>query len=349
MTGRWQTRRFDEVVQINPSVRLERGESYPFVDMQAVQPSSRDVGPSEQRAFSGGGSRFRVGDTLMARITPCLENGKIARFCGPDGQTVGHGSTEFIVIRGKDGVTDNNFAYYLTRSEIVHSYAISQMTGSSGRRRVPVEALGRLQVEVPPLDEQRTIAHILGTLDDKIELNRRMNETLEAMTRAIFKSWFVDFDPVRAKAEGRNPGLPKEIASLFPDSFEDSELGEIPAGWEIGTLADFSTLNPEVWSKGNRPDSINYVDLSNTKWGRIDSVTVYPLHDAPSRAQRVLSAGDTIVGTVRPGNGSYGTFTTAVPSSGANADSRTCRSQSWNPRCAKWWRPSWLAMSGWSG
>ncbi len=80
--------------------------------------------------------------------------------------------------------------------------------------------------------EQRAIAHILGTLDDKIELNRRMNETLEAMARALFKSWFVDFDPVRAKAEGRDPGLPKPLADLFPDSFEDSELGEIPKGWE---------------------------------------------------------------------------------------------------------------------
>ena len=90
----------------------------------------------------------------------------------------------------------------------------------------------------PPLDdnEQRAIAHILGTLDDKIELNRRMNETLEAMARALFKSWFVDFDPVRARAEGRDPGLPKDIAGLFPDSFEDSELGEIPRGWIVAPL-----------------------------------------------------------------------------------------------------------------
>ncbi|MGH8067337.1 MAG: restriction endonuclease subunit S [Candidatus Entotheonellia bacterium] len=86
--------------------------------------------------------------------------------------------------------------------------------------------------------EQRAIAHILGTLDDKIELNQRMNETLEAMARAIFQSWFVDFDPVHAKAEGRDPGLPKEIADLFPDRFEDSELGDIPAGWSIKTIED---------------------------------------------------------------------------------------------------------------
>ena len=92
------------------------------------------------------------------------------------------------------------------------------------------------QLRIPPLGEQRAIAHILGTLDDKIELNRRMNETLEAMARAVFKSWFVDFDPVRAKAEGREPSLPKPLSDLFPGSFEDSELGEIPKGWEVDSI-----------------------------------------------------------------------------------------------------------------
>ena len=116
------------------------------------------------------------------------------------------------------------------------------------------------ELRIPPLPEQRAIAHILGTLDDKIELNRRMNETLEAMARALFKSWFVDFDPVRAKAEGRDPGLPRPLADLFPDSFEDSELGEIPKGWEvkrIGDLADVaggttpSTKEPAYWEGGH--------------------------------------------------------------------------------------------------
>ncbi|MEI6318993.1 MAG: restriction endonuclease subunit S [Pseudomonadota bacterium] len=163
----------------------------------------------------------------------------------------------------------------------------------------------KFELRIPPLPAQRTIAHILGTLDDKIELNRRMSETLEAMARALFKSWFVDFDPVRAKAEGRDPGLPKPIADLFPDRLVDSELGEIPEGWEVGTLADLSELNPEVWTKETRPAGINYVDLSNTKWGRIEAVTAHAATDAPSRAQRVLRPGDAIVGTVRPGNGSY--------------------------------------------
>ncbi|MBK7251599.1 MAG: restriction endonuclease subunit S [Gammaproteobacteria bacterium] len=117
----------------------------------------------------------------------------------------------------------------------------------------------RMHITLPSAREQRAIAHILGTLDDKIELNRRMNETLEAMARALFKSWFVDFDPVRAKAEGRDPGLPKHIADLFPDSFEESEMGEIPRGWEvkpIGELAEVvggstpKTERAEYWEGG---------------------------------------------------------------------------------------------------
>ncbi|HYW45058.1 MAG TPA: restriction endonuclease subunit S, partial [Bryobacteraceae bacterium] len=100
----------------------------------------------------------------------------------------------------------------------------------------------RLHISLPPIDQQRAIARILGTLDDKIELNRRMNETLEAMARALFQSWFVDFGPVRAKAEGRGPSLPKEIADLFPDRFDDSELGEIPAGWGVGPLEDIASV-----------------------------------------------------------------------------------------------------------
>jgi type I restriction enzyme S subunit len=100
----------------------------------------------------------------------------------------------------------------------------------------------QFELRVPPLPEQRAIAHILGALDDKIELNRRMNETLEAMARSLFKSWFVDFDPVRAKAEGRDPALPKHIADLFPSRLVDSELGEIPADWRIGPIVENARL-----------------------------------------------------------------------------------------------------------
>jgi len=157
------------------------------------------------------------------------------------------------------------------------------MTGTSGRQRVPISAFSHLEVPIPPLPEQRAIAHILGTLDDKIELNRRMNETLEAIGRALFKSWFVDFDPVIDNAlEAGNPipdalaekakrrlalgdkrkPLPEHIRRLFPDRFVDSELGPIPEGWEVRRIGEVvrcvggstpSTKEPRYWKGGANP------------------------------------------------------------------------------------------------
>ena len=257
----WNELPFSEAVLVNPAVRFDRGAIYPFVDMAAVNADSRSVYAGEERPFKGSGSKFQSGDTLMARITPCLENGKIARYQAQGARQKGHGSTEFIVIRGRPNITDNDFAYYLTQWEEVRKYAIGQMTGTSGRQRVPVDSLDHLTVPLPPLPEQRAIAHILGTLDDKIELNRRMNQTLEAMARAIFQDWFVDFGPVRAKLDGREPYLPPDLWSLFPDRLVDSELGEIPEGWEVGVLDDAieilsggtpRTSMPEYWD-GNIP------------------------------------------------------------------------------------------------
>ena len=242
LPGEWHEMPFSKAVLVNPTVRLDRNVTYPFVDMAAVNADSRSAYPSEQREFRGGGSRFHSGDTLMARITPCLENGKIARYHAPEAMSDAHGSTEFIVIRGRPNVTDNDFAYYLTQWNEVREYAISQMTGTSGRQRVPVGSLNHLNVPIPPLLEQRAIAHVLGTLDDKIELNRRMNETLEEMARSLFKSWFVDFEPVRAKMERRETGLPPDIADLFPDRLVASELGEIPDGWEVKGFEEFATV-----------------------------------------------------------------------------------------------------------
>lgn len=238
----WLHMPFDQAVLVNPSVSLERGAVYPFVEMAAVDPAARSVSESEHRAFTSGGARFLPGDTLMARITPCLENGKIARFRPSDTTSAGFGSTEFIVIRGRNGVTDNDFAYYLTKSPEFRQYAISQMTGSSGRQRVPAESLSHFEVPVPPMDTQRRIAAILGSLDDKIELNRRMNRTLERMAQALFKSWFIDFDPVHAKAEGDPTagGLPEHLAALFPDRLTESDLGPIPEGWEVKSLDEIA-------------------------------------------------------------------------------------------------------------
>jgi type I restriction enzyme S subunit len=142
---------------------------------------------------------------------------------------------------------DLRWAYYELLTQDINGMDSGSAIPSTSR-----EAFYSLPVRVPPPDEQRAIAHILGTLDDKIELNRRMNETLEAIARALFKSWFVDFDPVRAKAEGRDPGLPKPIADLFPDRFENSDLGRIPKGWEVATLGDVA----EHPRRGVQPDQI---------------------------------------------------------------------------------------------
>ena len=254
----WQEMPFSEAFLVNPPTKLSCGMIYPYVDMSSLNPGFRSVYASKERTFHGSGSRFMDGDTLMARITPCLENGKTARYCAKDKNVAAHGSTEFIVIRGRPGVSASNFAFYMACSATLRDFAINQMTGTSGRQRVPTESLAHLTVRIPPLPEQKAIAHILGTLDDKIDLNRRMNETLEAMAKALFKSWFVDFDPVRAKAEGRSTGLPDEISALFPDSFEDSELGEIPRGWGVKRLEEYLELayGKSLPAKSRRPGSV---------------------------------------------------------------------------------------------
>ena len=133
-------------------------------------------------------------------------------------------------------IADPLFFYYVLSSGEQQDY-VRQNAIQTGVPHTNLGILRSTPVPVPPLKEQRAIAHILGTLDDKIELNRRMNATLEAIARALFKSWFVDFDPVRAKMERRDTGLPKDIADLFPDRLVDSELGEMPQGWDVSSLA----------------------------------------------------------------------------------------------------------------
>ena len=143
---------------------------------------------------------------------------------------------------------DMRWAYYALLTHDINSMDSGSAIPSTSR-----DAFYRLPAMVPPLKEQRAISNILGTLDDKIEMNRRMKETLEGIAQAIFKSWFVDFDPVRAKAEGRDPCLPKSIADLFPDSFEGSERREIPMGWRIKSLGDIIELAyGKALKEGNR-------------------------------------------------------------------------------------------------
>ena len=245
MGSEWREVRFSEAVLVNPAVKLKRSAIYPFVDMNSISPGIRDVAPIDMRYFAGGGSRFVDGDTLMARITPCLENGKIARYTAADQSLPAHGSTEFVVLRSKPGVSDPGYVFYMAIWDEVTDYAIAHMTGSSGRQRFPSEAFDRLLLPLPPLREQQAIAGVLGALDDKIAANRRLAATLEALARRLFRSWFVDFDPAVALAAGRRPvGLSAAAAGLFPRAFADSPLGPVPAGWRVDALPNAIEVNP---------------------------------------------------------------------------------------------------------
>ena len=172
----WRTVQLGEAIEVNPRRDLPQGAEAPFVAMADMLEHHRLLPPLETREFKGGGSRFRNGDTLLARITPCLENGKTARVSGLSEGETGHGSTEFIVLSAREDVTDSQFIYYVARSPHFRSYAIGQMTGTSGRQRVPIDAVKSFVMPLPPLPEQRFIAGVLGALDDKIEQNRQTAE-----------------------------------------------------------------------------------------------------------------------------------------------------------------------------
>jgi type I restriction enzyme, S subunit len=170
--------------------------------------------------------------------------------------------TGIIRMRPREGRVVAPFIRYLLAGPEFSQQVDAAGVGSVIRHFGPMH-LRRMSVHLPPPNEQRAIAHILGTLDDKIELNRQMNETLEAIARAIFKSWFVDFDPVRAKASGESPesicyrlGLTEELLALFPDRFADSVIGEIPKGWEVRGLDALATLSTESVSPSAQPDEV---------------------------------------------------------------------------------------------
>jgi len=202
---------------------------------------------------------------------------------------------------------DPRFVFYFYRSSLGQHEIMSRVnpTGVPCISK-PLTSLRQFAIRLPSdVQEQRAIAHILGALDDKIEGNRQMNATLEGMARALFKSWFLDFDPVRAKAEGREADLPKSSAELFPDSLEDSEVGEIPTGWHVGRIEDIAEINALTLSRTDPLDVIDYVEISEVMRGDIANIVRYKRGSEPSRARRRLRHGDTVLSTVRPDRGAY--------------------------------------------
>lgn len=179
-----------DYIEVNPRETIVKGSVAKKIGMDKLQPFCRDI-PEYELAEFNGGSKFRNGDTIMARITPCLENGKTAMVNILDKNEVGFGSTEYIVFRAKEGLTTPNFVYYLVCSSLIRDPAIKSMVGSSGRQRVQTDVVENLEIDFPPISEQAKIASILKSFDDKIALNNKINNNLEQQAKAIFENEFL--------------------------------------------------------------------------------------------------------------------------------------------------------------
>lgn len=208
----WKNEKISKYIEINPKETLHKGTLAKKIGMDKLKPFCRDVSEYEVTEYSGG-VKFRNGDTIMARITPCLENGKTAMVNILEENEVGFGSTEYIVFRAKKGIADEDFVFYLVLSPIVRDTAIKSMVGSSGRQRVQIGVIQDMEVPFPDLNIQRKIASILKNIDDKIMINSRINNNLEQQAKAIFKSCFIDLEPFDKK---------------------------MPSDWKIGTIHDLA-------------------------------------------------------------------------------------------------------------
>lgn len=210
----WVMKKLKDIANFNPRESLAKGVVAKKVAMDKLQPFCRDIPGYELEPFSGG-TKFRNGDTIMARITPCLENGKTAKVAVLDDGEVGFGSTEYIVFRAKDGI-DEDFIYYLVCSPLVREPAIKSMVGSSGRQRVQTDVVQNLEIMVPDYEEQKRISGILKSLDDKIAANTEVNKNLFEQVRALYKDRFIDLMPFG---------------------------GSMPSDWHLGTVSEIIELH----------------------------------------------------------------------------------------------------------
>ena len=220
--------RLADIAEFNPRESIKKGSVAKKIAMDKLQPFCRDIPEYEYATFSGG-TKFRNGDTIMARITPCLENGKTAKVNILDDGEVGFGSTEYIVFRAKENLADEDYLYYLVCSPLVRDPAIKSMVGSSGRQRVQTDVVQNLEIDIPDLDTQKKIGGILRTFDNKIALNNAINENLQEQTRSIFQSWFIDYEPFG---------------------------GAAPSDWHPSTLGEVAIMKTDSWSPAKNPDVV---------------------------------------------------------------------------------------------
>ena len=234
----WKEYKFSDFVSINPTVKMPTNEPISFVEMKDLVDGKKYCYPSSTR-LKGGGAKFENRDTLFARITPCLENGKICQVMGLK-NGVGFGSTEFLVFRGKSEVSDSDFVFYLSRWSEVRSHAEINLDGTSGRQRVPKDCFNELILNLPEsVLEQTAIASVLSSLDDKIDLLHRQNATLEKIAETLFRQWFVE-----EEKEGWKEGILDDILTVKGGS---TPITGEPAYWN-GTIhwtspRDITNLN----------------------------------------------------------------------------------------------------------
>ncbi|WP_311430948.1 restriction endonuclease subunit S [Fannyhessea vaginae] len=215
MKSEWTKKKLSDIADFNPRETIKKGAIAKKIPMDVLRPFYRDIPYYGEECFSGG-TKFRNGDTIMARITPCLENGKTAQVSILNDGEVGFGSTEYIVFRAKEGIADKDYLYYLVCSPEVRESAIKSMVGSSGRQRVQTDVVKNLEIDVPPLSEQEKIGSYLKAFDDKIALNDRINKNLLQQAQALYKDRFVDLHPFN---------------------------GEMPADWHLGEVSEIIELH----------------------------------------------------------------------------------------------------------
>ncbi|MBF7695122.1 restriction endonuclease subunit S [Acinetobacter rathckeae] len=268
----WKLVTLGSVCFINPKESLAKGMIAKKVGMEYLQPFTKNPIGHDVEAYNGG-TKFRNGDTLVARITPCLENGKTCYISNLSNDEIAFGSTEYIVLREKPTHTDKEFLYYFARSDLFRDVAIASMTGSSGRQRVQTDVVINHEFNIPPLPEQKAIASVLSSLDDKIDLLHRQNKTLEAMAETLFQQWFVE---------------------------------EAKEDWEEVKLKDYVAINKKSITKDYSCKEIQYLDTGSITKGNISSLQTYSRTDSPSRARRLVSDNDILISTVRPNQHHYG-------------------------------------------
>lgn len=217
MKSDWQVKKLSDIVEFNPTERLPKGAIAKKIPMDILQPFTKDIFQYELQPYNGG-AKFRNGDTIMARITPCLENGKVSKVNILTQGEVGFGSTEYIVLRAIPNVSDPDFIYYLTISDLVRAPAIKSMVGSSGRQRVQQNVLETLELPIPPYDEQKKIAAILSALDEKIATNRAINDNLANLLQTAYQKQFGDV------SKAATQGILSDICSYSREKVAVAEL-----------------------------------------------------------------------------------------------------------------------------